>query len=154
MDVSEDGSGYWLPADVRARLVTQQRSHITKGEELLLQCDETRSQVYAVLKVAARPFPSDASLARRLWCARLLLPEQPVWCQMAVGTTHRSPQAQNLARGLARLQALVDRAAVPPKVRVVSAGPPANVKRRRVEEKRRHAQKKNARRSTGGADFG
>ena len=34
----------WLPADVRARLEEQQRGRVTKSGDLLLHCDETRSQ--------------------------------------------------------------------------------------------------------------
>lgn len=43
VDVSEAAS-WWLPTDVRHRLVEQHRSAITKSGELLLSCDDTRSQ--------------------------------------------------------------------------------------------------------------
>lgn len=43
VDVSE-ASAWWLPTDVRRRLVEQQRGAITKTGELVLSCDDTRSQ--------------------------------------------------------------------------------------------------------------
>jgi protein subunit release factor B len=43
VDVSE-ASAWWLPTDVRRRLVEQQRGAITKAGELVLSCDDTRSQ--------------------------------------------------------------------------------------------------------------
>ncbi|KAL1504514.1 hypothetical protein AB1Y20_010916 [Prymnesium parvum] len=87
-----------LPPDLLARLREQERARLTTGGELLLQCDEERSQ------------------------------------------------QRNLKLALARLQAMVDRAAVVPKERVVSEEPPERVKEARRREKRQHALKKKARR--------
>ena len=68
----------WLPADVRARLEEQQRGRVTKSGDLLLHCDETRSQernralaferLQALVDQAAEPpgarFPSPSSRTR------------------------------------------------------------------------------------------
>mmetsp|Transcript_50310 Transcript_50310/g.163013 ORF Transcript_50310/g.163013 Transcript_50310/m.163013 type:complete len:212 (+) Transcript_50310:160-795(+) len=43
LDVSER-SAWWLPPAVRERLLERQRGAVTKSGELLLSCDETRSQ--------------------------------------------------------------------------------------------------------------
>jgi protein subunit release factor B len=96
--VALDTAAPFLPPDVLGRLREHQRHRITKGDELVLQCDEERTQ------------------------------------------------SHNLRRALARLQAMVDEAALIPKERVVSLEPPAAVKEARRREKRRHADKKKARR--------
>mmetsp|Transcript_20101 Transcript_20101/g.42416 ORF Transcript_20101/g.42416 Transcript_20101/m.42416 type:complete len:201 (+) Transcript_20101:97-699(+) len=44
VDVSPEGSSWWLPHDVRSRLFEQRKASITKSGELLIQCEETRSQ--------------------------------------------------------------------------------------------------------------
>ena len=92
----------YLPEDVLARLREQQRSRLTKADELVLQCDEERTQ------------------------------------------------GRNLKRAFARLQSLVDDAAVVPKERIISLEPPERVKAARRQAKRHHAAKKQARR--GGYD--
>jgi len=43
VDVSE-ASVWWLPPDVRQRLLIQQRGLVTKSGELVVACDEMRSQ--------------------------------------------------------------------------------------------------------------
>ena len=43
VDVSHH-SEWWLPSDVRERLHAQQRGRITKNAELIVKCDESRSQ--------------------------------------------------------------------------------------------------------------
>jgi ribosome-associated protein len=90
----------FLPTDVLERFREQQRTRITKGDELVLHCDEERTQ------------------------------------------------GQNMKLAFARLQGMLDEAAVPPKERVISAEPPPRVKEVRKREKRQHSAKKARRRGT------
>ena len=86
-----------MPHDVLERLRIQERSRLTNADELLIHCDEERTQ------------PRNSKLA------------------------------------FARLQAMLDRAAIVPKVREISEKPPEQVKAQRLREKRLHGQKKQAR---------
>jgi hypothetical protein len=61
-------------------------------------------------------------------------------------------QARNVTLAFSRLRGLVSQALVEPKVRAVSAEPPAHVKRRRRREKEKHSEKKATRRRPSG-DF-
>lgn len=92
----------YLPEDVMQRLREQQASRITKGDEMVLQADDERTQ------------------------------------------------SANLRLAFARLQAMVDEAAVVPKERLVSLEPPKRVKEQRRRDKKLHSNKKRARR--GGDD--
>ena len=125
VDVSSEA--WWLPAEVRARLLQQQHTHITKGEELVIHCDESRSQVRAFPpgRAAAAGHPPNALPA--------------------------AAQARNQSLLAERLQRLLDEACVVPKERVVSLEPPPHVKRQRLQQKRQHGDKKQARR--GRTDF-
>mmetsp|Transcript_50309 Transcript_50309/g.163008 ORF Transcript_50309/g.163008 Transcript_50309/m.163008 type:complete len:239 (+) Transcript_50309:160-876(+) len=53
LDVSER-SAWWLPPAVRERLLERQRGAVTKSGELLLSCDETRSQARRLLHAKYR----------------------------------------------------------------------------------------------------
>ena len=66
--------------------------------------------------------------------------------ELVIHADDERSQARNLKHAFARLQALVDAAAVRPKERIVSLAPPERVKQARLREKRRHAAKKRGRR--------
>ena len=89
-----------MPHDALDRLRVQERTRVTNADELVIQCDEERTQ------------------------------------------------SRNSKLAFARLQAMLDRAAIVPKVREISEKPPERVKAQRVREKRLHTQKKQSRRQS------
>ena len=91
-------AGSALPPEVVERLRDQQHWRITKADELLLQCDEERTQ------------------------------------------------SRNAKLAFARLQQMVDAAAVVPKERVISLEPPEYIKAQRQRQKKAHSAKKQGRR--------
>lgn len=93
----EDATKF-LPFDVMERLRVQERSRITKSNELVISCDEERTQ------------------------------------------------GQNSRKAFARLQSMVEQAAVVPTERFISEEPPERVKAARRREKRLHSLKKDSRR--------
>jgi peptidyl-tRNA hydrolase ICT1 len=93
-----------LPIDLVERLRKQQHWRINKADELMVQCEEERTQ------------------------------------------------GRNLKRAFARLQSMVDAAAVVPKERVVSLEPPERVKEQRRKTKRLNSAKKQGRRRSSFGD--
>ena len=120
----------WLPPDVHARFLVEAKSHLVKSG-LLIQCDETRSQV-----IGHVPYTLHDTITHQI------VGHVP-YTTLYYTITH---QTRNLFLAHRRLQRMLDKAAVVPKERVISLEPPTHIKARRKDAKQHASKKKQSRR--------